>query len=220
MDPILSRNGPSGKLGTVQISWGWNIGTTARRIRLKSLRGVLTHCDFADVESVVDVGGGLEHLALALLERYPDLKGQVLDVPELIPLAQKHAATAPAHVTSRLTFQGGDMLDDVPPGQVYVLKHIIHDWDDARCMQLLKNCHARMKGPGRLICVDAVLPPMGDVGSTPAKLLDIDMMVFIPGKERTEVQWKALYRAAGFEITSIAPLQDNFGTSVIQGTQA
>ena len=79
------------------------------------------------------------------------------------------------------------MLDDVPPGQVYVLKHIIHDWDDARCMQLLKNCHARMKGPGRLICVDAVLPPMGDVGSTPAKLLDIDMMVFIPGKERTEV---------------------------------
>ena len=197
-----------------------DFGEAMKSNSLASMQGVLTHCDFADVESVVDVGGGLGHLAVALLKRYPGLQGLVLDLPELRGLAQKQAAAEPEDVLSRLTFHGGDMFDDVPPGQVYVLKHIIHDWDDARCLQLLKNCHVRMKNPGRLICVDAVLPPMGEVGGTPAKLLDIDMMVFIPGKERTEAQWRSLYERAGFSIASITPLDDNFGTSIVQGIKA
>jgi hypothetical protein len=74
-----------------------------------------------------------------------------------------------------------------------------------------------MEGSGRVICVDAVLPPMGDTSGTAAKLLDLDMMVFIPGKERTEKQWEMLFEAAGFTIASITPLQDNFGTSIVEG---
>ena len=70
-----------------------------------------------------------------------------------------------------------------------------------------------------MICVDAVLPPLGDVNGTPAKLLDLNMLVFIEGKERTEDQWNRLYRTAGFEIRSITPIHDNFGTSIIEGVK-
>ncbi len=197
-----------------------DFGEAMKSNSLNSMNGVLEHCDFAGIGTVVDVGGGFGHLALALLARYPDLHGVVLDVPDLSPIAQKHAASEPDDVVRRLRFQGGDMFEDVPEGQVYVLKHIIHDWDDARCIQLLQHCHTRMQDPGRLICVDAVLPPMGDTGSPPAKFLDIDMMVFIPGKERTAAQWRALYAAAGFRVESITPLIDNFGASIVQGVKA
>jgi O-methyltransferase domain len=100
------------------------------------------------------------------------------------------------------------------------MKHIIHDWDDERCIRLLRNCHQSMQGNGRVICVDAILPPLGDTSGAAAKLLDLNMMVFIPGKERTRAQWEALYRVAGLRIQSIVPLQDNFGTSIIEGVKA
>jgi hypothetical protein len=77
-----------------------------------------------------------------------------------------------------------------------------------------------MEGSGRLICVDAVLPPMGDSSGTSAKFLDLLMMAGIRGKERTLEQWNELYGSAGFGITSVTPLYDNFGTSIVEGTKA
>ena len=76
-----------------------------------------------------------------------------------------------------------NMFDSLPPADVYVLKHIIHDWDDERCVRLLENCPRSMRSNGRVICVDAVLPAMGNTSGTPAKLLDLHMLVFIPGRE-------------------------------------
>jgi hypothetical protein len=76
-----------------------------------------------------------------------------------------------------------------------------------------------MRGDGRVICIDMVLPPMGSTGSTPAKLVDIIMLVLIAGRERTEAQWNNLYRAAGFDIRSITPLHDNYGTSIVEGVK-
>ncbi|MCA9700666.1 MAG: SAM-dependent methyltransferase, partial [Myxococcales bacterium] len=80
---------------------------------------------------------------------------------------------------------------------VFIMKHIIHDWDDARCSKLLRNCRAAMDGQGRVICVDAVLPPLGDTAATPAKLLDLNMLVSFQGKERTREQWEQLFADAG-----------------------
>lgn len=74
-----------------------------------------------------------------------------------------------------------------------------------------------MIGDGRMICVDAMLPPMDDTRGTFAKFLDINMMVFHVGKERTQKQWEALYNAAGFRRASMTPLNDNFGTSIVEG---
>ena len=86
--------------------------------------------------------------------------------------------------------------------------------------QASNNCRDSMDGDGRVICVDAVLPPMGDTSGTPGKFLDIDMMVFIPGKERTQKQWEDLFEAASFKIKSITPLQDNFSTSIVEGVKS
>ena len=184
-----------------------------------SMNGVLEHCDLAAAKKVVDVGGGFGHLVIALLEKHKHLQGVVLDVPELIPIAKKKLPVNDESVASRLDYVGGDMFEGVPSADVYIMKHIIHDWDDERCIKLLGNCRTSMQGDGRVISVDAVLPPMGDTSGTPGKFLDMDMMVFIPGKERTRSQWDALYDDAGFQVTSVTPIHDNFGTSIVEGVK-
>jgi len=195
-------------------------GEAMKSDSLNSLRGVLENCDFTDVKKVIDVGGGFGHLAVALLGKYPHLQAAVLDMPALVPIAKAKFPVNDAGIASRLEYVGGDMFESVPPADVYVMKHIIHDWDDERCIRLLRNCHQAMQGDGRVICVDAILPPLGDTVGTPAKLLDLAMMALIPGKERTRAQWEALYHAAGLRIRTIVPLQDNHGTSIIEGVKA
>jgi ubiquinone/menaquinone biosynthesis C-methylase UbiE len=196
-----------------------DFGEAMKANSLNSLRGVLEHCDFSGAGKVVDVGGGFGHLALALLEKYPALQAAVLDVPDLIPIARQRLPVHDPAVAARLEYIGADMFESVPPADVYIMKHIIHDWEDERCVRLLQNCGRSMRSNGRVICVDAVLPPMGNPAGTPAKLLDINMLIFITGKERTEDQWRNLYGAAGFEVRSITPIHDNFGTSIVEGVK-
>jgi hypothetical protein len=188
-----------------------------------SMAGVLENCDLSGATKVVDVAGGFGHLVIALLDKYPKLKGVLLDLPELIPVA-KQKLPAPDAVAPRLEYIGGSMFDAMPPADVYIMKHIIHDWDDARCLRLLKNCADAMQpamlGAGRVICVDAVVPPMGDTGGLSAKLLDLNMLAMITGKERTRAQWEDLYARAGLRIKSMTLLMDNFGTSIIEGVKA
>ncbi len=187
-----------------------------------SMRAVLEHCDFSKLGTVVDVGGGFGHLAIALLQRHPQLRASVLDLPDLMPVAERHAADLDPEVRARLTFVGGDMFSSVPPADAYVVKHIIHDWDDSSCIRLLENCRSQMQGDGRIFCVDAVLPPMGDTRGVAAKLLDLNMMVAVTGKERTEAQWRSLYDTAGLELVSITPLQQPPGTStgIVEGAKS
>ncbi len=194
-------------------------GEAMKSSSLNSMRGVLEHCDFTNVKKVVDIGGGFGHLVVALLERYPYLRGVLLDLPDLIPTAQKRFPVANPSVASRLEYVGADMFESVPRADAYILKLIIHDWDDEHCLRLLRNCYESMQGDGRLICVDSVLPPMGDTGATPTKLLNILMMLTFGGKERTRHQWDELYRATGFRISNIIPLQDVFETCIVEGVR-
>ena len=208
--------------------WDWlnanpaelaNFGEAMKANSQNSMRGVLENCDFGGVRKVADLGGGFGHLVIALLERYPALNGVVVDLPELIPVA-KEKNPAPVVVAPRLEYLGQNIFEHVPPADTYIMKHIIHDWDDEHCLRLLRNCHDSMQGAGRLICVDSVLPPMGDPSGTPAKFLDLLMMAGIRGKERTLKQWEALYSETGFRVISVIPLQDNFGTSIVEGAKA
>ena len=194
-------------------------GEAMKSNSLNSMQGVLEKCDFSGVKKVVDVGGGFGHLVIALLQKYKNLKGVLFDVPDLIPIAKSSLPIADASLVSRLEYVGADMFESLPAADAYVLKHIIHDWDDGHCLRLLQNCRENMEGDGLLICVDTVLPPMGDTSATPAKLADILMLLAIGGKERTKQQWEDLYSAAGFRIKSITPLQDNFGTSILEGVR-
>ena len=194
-----------------------DFGEAMKANSLNSLRGVLENCDFNGVRKIADIGGGFGHLAVAMLGRYPTLQAIVMDVPELIPVARERLPISDPAVANRLEYFGGDMFESVPAANVYIMKHIIHDWEDEKCVRLLQNCRQSMAGEGRVICVDAVVPPMGNIAGAPAKLLDINMLLFITGRERTEAQWNELYRAAGLEIRSVNSIDDNFGTSIIEG---
>ena len=149
------------------------------------------------------MGGSLGHLAIALLRRHAGLRATVLDLPAVAAFAEREAESEDPAVRSRLTFVGGDMFVDVPPGDTYVLKTIVHDWDDASCVRVLRVCRTKLPAGGRIVCVDKVLPPMGDTSASGGKLLDMLMMVSLPGKERTEVEWRALHEQAGLTIESL-----------------
>ena len=123
-------------------------------------------------------------------------------------------------ILSRLTFVPGDMFDDVPAGDLYVLKTIIHDWDDARSVRVLQKCRDRLPDGGCVICADKVLPPMGDTSCSGAKFLDMLMMVSLPGRECTEVEWRSLYERAGLAVTSITTVSARSGESLIEGAVA
>ena len=196
-----------------------DFGEAMKANSMNSLRGVLEHCDFAGVGTVADVGGGFGHLAVALLEKHPELRASVVDLPALIPVAKASFPVSDPAVATRLEYVGGDMFESVPRAEVYIMKHIIHDWADEKCTRLLRNCHDSMQGNGRVVCVDSVLPPLGNSESTPAKLLDLLMLAGVDGRERTEAQWSELYATADFEISSITPIHDNFGTSIVEGVK-
>jgi hypothetical protein len=131
--------------------------------------------------------------------------------------AEQVAAAEDPRVRARLSFVAGDMFADVPAGDLYILKAIVHDWDDARCVRVLRNCRARMRNDGRILCVDSVLPPLGDTGCASAKLLDMLMLVSLPGKERTETEWRALYDAAGLRVLAVTLVNPRSGQSIIEG---
>ena len=196
-----------------------NFGESMKSNSLASMRGVLAHYDFSGVRKIVDIGGGFGHLAIALLEKYPSLRATVFDLPDLTPVSKKNFSGT-EDVASRLEFTGGDMFSSVPAGDCFIMKHILHDWNDERSQAILRACHRSLEPNGRLLCVDSVLPPLGDTGATPAKFLDLLMMLGLDGKERTRQQWEDLYASAGFRLRNIIPLQDNFGTYIVEGVKA
>jgi SAM-dependent methyltransferase len=193
---------------------------TSKAHGMVATKGVLERYDFSAVRQVVDVGAGFGVFSLALLERYPHLQAVVFDLPEVIAKAPTQLPVADPAVAARLRYVAGDMFKNVPPADAYVLKLILHDWDDAACATILRNVCRRLERGGRVIAIDAVLPPLGDVSDVPSKLLDVNMMLLSPGKERTRVEWEALYRGAGLAITAMIPIPDAFNTFVIEGRRS
>ena len=179
--------------------------------------GVIERYDFSGIRTLVDVGAGYGPLTIAVLEKYPEIRGVVFDLPEVIDAAPAKVPVKNDSVARRLTYEPGDMFKEVPAADAYVLKLILHDWDDASCATILKNVCSRLERGGRVIAIDNVMPPLGDVSDVPSKLLDVNMMLLLPGKERTRVEWEALYRGAGLAITAMVPVPDAFNMFVIEG---
>jgi len=182
--------------------------------------GVLERYDFSGIRTLVDVGAGYGPLTIAVLEKYPEVRGVVFDLPEVIETAPANLPVNNDSVARRLRYEAGDMFKNVPPADAYVLKLIMHDWDDTACATILRNVCARLERGGRVICIDNVMPPLGDVSDVPQKLLDVNMMLLLPGKERTRVEWEALFRGAGLTITAMIPVPDAFNMFIIEGRRA
>jgi hypothetical protein len=155
----------------------------------------LADAELASIEHLCDVGGGHGHLLAHLLQRYPHLRGTVFEQPGVledghVPWAERLG------VVARCEARAGDMFEDVPAADAYVMKLVLHDWNDEQCIRILQRQHARARSPGRLFIVEQVLPESGapDFGF----LFDMHMLCWGAGRERTEAEYADLLRHAGW----------------------
>ncbi len=174
--------------------------------------------DFSPFRTVVDVGGGNGALLTGILNAYPALRGTVFDLPRVAEGAR--AKITAAGLAGRCDVVSGDFFEAVPSGgDAYLLKHVIHDWDDARASAILRTCHRAMAPHGKLLIVEGVYPPRVDqsvVGRGAARN-DVNMLVVTGGRQRSEAEFRALYDAAGFELVRIVPTPAM--ASVIEGVR-
>jgi len=162
--------------------------------------------DFSAFGTIVDVGGGNGALLIGILKANPNLRGIVFDQPHAANRATDKIAAE--GLSSRCHAGGGDFFKEVPSGaDACVVKHVIHDWDDARAVAILKNCRRAMGPNGKLLIVEGVYPPAIDQSdaSRGAAANDVNMLVCTGGRQRSEAEFRALYDAAGFKLTRIVP---------------
>jgi len=168
---------------------------------------VLAAYDFASVGTLVDVGGGSGTLLATILAATPKLRGIVFDTPAGMDRAAETLARV--GVADRARAVAGDFFQSVPEGgDAYILKSVIHDWDDARSRTILQSCRRAMGAGGKLLLVEPLLPPKVESPAITGMVMsDLNMLVVAGGRERTEVEFRALLESAGFVLTSIsAPL--------------
>jgi O-methyltransferase domain/Dimerisation domain len=171
-----------------------------------ALPPVLAACDFSGIATLMDVGGGLGELMSAILTKYPSMRGIVFDLPHCADGARRNLTAA--GVAERAEFVGGSFFESVPRGaDAIVLKSIIRDWKDDRCLRILRNCHSSLKHGDRLTVIDRVMPenlePKAEHLS--AVLSDLNMLRGPGGCERTEGEHRSMLSASGFRVTRIVP---------------
>lgn len=160
---------------------------------------------------VVDVAGGQGGFLAELLKTDPGLTGILFDRPPVIAgVAAEPRVLEAAGVRARCRLADGDFFEAVPAGgDAYVLKRILHDWDDATCVEILKRCRDVVPATGKLLVIDAVIPPGND--PHPAKIVDLAMMGILGGGERTEDELRALLAAADFRLSRVIPTMSMLG---------
>jgi hypothetical protein len=176
---------------------------------------ILSAYDFSSARCVVDIGGGQGMLLAAILKAYPHLSGILFDLPTVITQGQRQIDDQ--GLSERCSCVAGDFFAGVPAGgDIYLLKSVIHNWDDEASVSILRNCADAMGERGRLVLAERVIPS----GNTPAeaKLFDINMLVVMGGQERTQEQYRALFEAVGLRLTRTLPT--NTSLSLVEGVPA
>lgn len=163
---------------------------------------IMSRYDFSSFNTIVDIGGGHGGLITSILKQNPQAKGVLFDAGVVIEGARPRLEAA--GVSDRCEAVSGDFFKAVPGGgDAYVMKWIIHDWDDEKAIAILKNCRSQMKPNGRLIIVDCVVPENNEPDFS--KTFDLNMMVMTGGKERTAAEFSQLLEAAGFKLLRVIP---------------
>jgi O-methyltransferase domain/Dimerisation domain len=171
--------------------------------------------DFGGIERLVDIAGGQGRFLTGILEANPSMRGVLFDLPHVIEGARQIIPSSSA--CNRCELTTGDFFVSVPSGgDAYIMKHIIHDWDDERALTILRNIKQAMNSGGRVLLVEAVIADGN--GQDFGKLLDIEMLVSPGGKERTAAEYEDLFRRAGLRLTRIVPTKSPY--SVIEAVAA
>ena len=170
------------------------------------LASVTAAYDFSRFSTLVDVGGGHGALLMAILRAAPQLRGILFDIAPVIDGARSRIADA--GLSDRCELIAGNVFDAVPAGgDAYVLKWVLHDWDNASGARILANCRAAMPPDGTLLLIERIVPPEASASpDTVSTLLsDLNMLVLSGGCERTEEEFRSLLAAAGFRLTRVVP---------------
>jgi hypothetical protein len=183
---------------------------------LSSIDGpaVVDAYSFDGISSIVDIAGGHGFLLSLILAHHPKMTGTLYEIPQVIAGA-KNGPLKP--LLDRCTFASGDMFSSVPAGaDAYIMKHIIHDWPDDLCVRILEACRKGVNAKGKLLVVDNVIQPGNEFA--PGKFLDLQMLIFPGGCERTEKQFRDLFTASGWRLTRIIPTAAP--ESIVEGVPA
>jgi hypothetical protein len=165
---------------------------------------------FAPFVTVADLGGSMGDLLLAVLQEYPGTRGILFDLPGTIELARPVVEASP--LSARVELCGGSFFESVPVADLYLLKQILHDWDDAECRAILACIRSAIPAHGRLVAIEHVLQeePVPDEGQG----TDIAMLIWATGRERRLAEYEALFRTSGFAIERVS--RNPRGHSVIE----
>jgi hypothetical protein len=179
--------------------------------------GVLPdHYPFDRFTTVADIGGGNGTLLAGILGKHPGVRGLLYDGEEGV--AQADETLTGYDVTIRT----GDFFAEVPAGaDLYLIKSVLHDWDDDRCVTILRNCREVIPDDGRLLIIEPVLPDTVNGTMSPVMYLsDLNMLTLLGGQERTRGEFEAVCRRAGFTLTNVIPLPPPVAFSILEATPA
>jgi O-methyltransferase domain len=172
---------------------------------------------FGQFRALIDVGGGQGHIIAAILSAHKETKGTLFDIEPTAALAKDFLLNR--GLADRCDTVGGSFFDKVPGGyDAYILKSILHDWDDAKAVEILKTCRQAIPQHGRLLIIEEVVVPREIIGN-PHRFVDLEMLVHFGGKERTEADYDKLTRSAGFSLERVVPIAGSF-FSVVEGVPA
>jgi hypothetical protein len=174
---------------------------------------VATGYDFSRTRTVADIGGGKGTLLAAILRAHGHLRGVLFDRPAVA--AEARDVLGAAGVADRCEIVGGDFFKGVPEGaDRYILANVLHDWDDARAVQILANCRQAMAEHGRVLIVERLISDNPE-DALPVLLSDLNMLVFTSGKERTNAEYGKLLTEAGLNLGTVQPVAFPYG--IIEG---
>lgn len=176
-------------------------------------KAVVTSYDFSRINTLVDVAGGHGLMIMTVLKANRRMRGILFDLPHVT--AGATALLDSGGVADRCQILSGDFFASVPEGaDAYMMKHIIHDWDDERATQILRSCHRAMRPGSKVLIVDAVIPSGNRAHF--GKLLDLEMLVLTPrGRERTQAEFRELLKRSGFRLRRVVSTDTHL--SIVEG---
>jgi hypothetical protein len=183
----------------------------------RSGTGIVERYDFSGLRKVVDVGGVHGVLLATILRANPTMRGVLFDLPDVVVGAGQVLENF--GVRDRCEVVGGSFFGGLPPGgEAYVLRQIVHDWDDDRALAILRNCRAAMTETGKVLVIEREIAAHHREAMRVLHL-NLEMLVNVGGMERTEAEYRSLFENAGFRLTTIVPLLDAGGFSVFEGVR-
>jgi hypothetical protein len=179
--------------------------------------GVVDAYDFRSIRKLVDVGGGHGRLLSMILTAHPKMRGVLFDLPHAFEGGQK--TIADAGLSNRCQVVSGDFFRSVPAGgDAYILSRVIHDWPDEKAVAILKVVRGAVHAKGRLLLFETMI--RADNRLSYPLLSDLNMVILTGGCERTEAEYRALYKTAGFKLTRAISTPSPTGMTIIEGRPA